>query len=136
MSFPERSRTSGDRGAAAVEFALVVPLLLAIVFGVIGFGRVFSTQIDLSNAAQEAARYAVFAPTVPAPPSAGQVAGVAVAASSLSPVLSAGDVSVSGSCSAAGSSVTVTATRLITFDFVLGTFTRTITGRAVMRCPG
>jgi Flp pilus assembly protein TadG len=127
---------SGERGAAAVEFALIVPLLLAVVFGVIGFGRVFSTQIDLSNSAQEAARYAVFAPTVPAPPTSTQIAGVAVAASSLSPALTAGAVTVSGSCSAAGSSVTVSASRLVEFDFVLGTFSRTITGRAVMRCPG
>ena len=134
MPFAPRATASGERGAAAVEFALVVPLLLAIVLGVIGFGRAFSTQIDLSNSAQEAARFAVFAPTVPAPPSAAQVKDVAVAASSMG--LASGEVSVSGSCSTAGSPVTVTATKPIYFDFVLGSFDRDVTGRAVMRCPG
>lgn len=126
----------GETGAAAVEFALVVPVLLAIVLGILGFGRMYSTQIDLSNAAQEGARFAVFSPVVPAPPSSGAVADVTVNASSLSPALTAGDVSVTGSCGAPGSTVVVRANRLIEFDYVLGTWSRTVTGKAAMRCPG
>lgn len=45
-----------DRGAAAVEFALLLPLLLLIVFGVIDFGRALNAQITLTQAAREGAR--------------------------------------------------------------------------------
>jgi len=46
-------------GAAALEFALVAPLLIILVFGVISFGIVFGQQLALGNAAREASRYGV-----------------------------------------------------------------------------
>ena len=46
----------GDRGGAAVEFALVAPILLALVFGIIQFGMVMFVQNNMMNAAREAAR--------------------------------------------------------------------------------
>ncbi|MCM3484471.1 TadE/TadG family type IV pilus assembly protein [Kocuria rosea] len=45
-----------ERGAAAVEFALVVPILLALLLGIIEFGRAYNAQISLTHAAREAAR--------------------------------------------------------------------------------
>jgi len=45
-----------DRGAAAVEFALVLPLLLILIFGIIDFGRMLNAKITLSEAAREGAR--------------------------------------------------------------------------------
>lgn len=45
-----------DRGAVAVEFAIVLSLLLVLVFGVIDFGRMFNAQITLSQVAREGAR--------------------------------------------------------------------------------
>jgi hypothetical protein len=45
-----------DRGAAAVEFALVLPLLLFLVFGIIDFGRALNAQVTLTQAAREGAR--------------------------------------------------------------------------------
>jgi Flp pilus assembly protein TadG len=47
-----------DRGAVAVEFALLLPLLLLIVFGIIDFGRALNAQITLTQAAREGARFA------------------------------------------------------------------------------
>jgi Flp pilus assembly protein TadG len=57
---PRRSagRTTHDRGAAAVEFALVLPLLFLILFAIIDFGRALNTQITLTQAAREGARLA------------------------------------------------------------------------------
>src|SRR5512139_517620 len=46
-------------GAAAVEFALVAPLFIILVFGVISFGIVFAQNLALGNGAREAARSAV-----------------------------------------------------------------------------
>jgi Flp pilus assembly protein TadG len=57
MTNPARRRGAGsDRGAAAVEFALLLPLLVLIVFGVIDFGRAINAQITLTQAAREGAR--------------------------------------------------------------------------------
>jgi Flp pilus assembly protein TadG len=47
-----------DRGAAAVEFALLLPVLLLLVFGIIDFGRALNAQITLTQAAREGARLA------------------------------------------------------------------------------
>ena len=46
-------------GAAAVEFALLLPLLVLLLFGMIEFGLAFNTRIQATNAAREAARRAV-----------------------------------------------------------------------------
>lgn len=50
------SRLTLDRGAAAVEMAVVLPVLLLVLFGLIDFGRAFNEQIQLSQAAREAVR--------------------------------------------------------------------------------
>jgi len=47
-----------DRGAQAVEFALVLPLLLLIIFAIIDFGRMLNAQITINEAAREGARAA------------------------------------------------------------------------------
>ncbi|WP_299442786.1 TadE/TadG family type IV pilus assembly protein [uncultured Phycicoccus sp.] len=49
-----RDRT--DRGAAAVEFALLLPVLFLIIGATIDFGRFFYTQNITVNAAREGAR--------------------------------------------------------------------------------
>lgn len=53
-SRPERGRRDG--GATAVEFAIVVPLLLLILFGLIDFGRLFFVEVSLNAASREGAR--------------------------------------------------------------------------------
>ena len=45
-----------ERGAAAVELALVLPVLLLLVFGIIDFGRAYNAQITLATAARESVR--------------------------------------------------------------------------------
>ena len=48
-----------QEGAAAVEFALLLPLLVLLLFGMIEFGFAFNSRIQATNAAREAARRAV-----------------------------------------------------------------------------
>jgi Flp pilus assembly protein TadG len=47
------------RGVSAVEFALLFPFLIAILFGVVDFGRAFWTRSSLQTAAEDAGRYAM-----------------------------------------------------------------------------
>jgi Flp pilus assembly protein TadG len=51
-------RRGDDHGAAALEFALVLPVLLLVVFGLIDFGRMLNAQLVVSEAAREGARAA------------------------------------------------------------------------------
>ncbi|HLL81454.1 MAG TPA: TadE/TadG family type IV pilus assembly protein, partial [Longimicrobium sp.] len=54
-----------DEGQAVVEFALIVPVLLLLVLGVVEFGRAWSAHQAVTDAAREGARLAVIAdPTV------------------------------------------------------------------------
>jgi len=53
-----RTRPRGDRGAAAVEFALVVPILLVVLFGIIDFGFAINRYAIVNNAAREGVREA------------------------------------------------------------------------------
>lgn len=50
------------KGQALVEFALGLPLLVLLVFGVLDFGRAFQTKIVLTNAAREGIHYFFYHP--------------------------------------------------------------------------
>ncbi len=50
---------SRARGAAIVEFAVVLPLLLTILFGIIEYGWVFMVRQTLQTSAREGARIAI-----------------------------------------------------------------------------
>jgi Flp pilus assembly protein TadG len=58
MVWRPRGRKEQDRGAVAVEFALLLPLLLLLIFGIIDFGRALNAQVTLTQAAREGARLA------------------------------------------------------------------------------
>lgn len=46
------------KGQTLAEFAITLPILLLLTFGVIEFGRAFQAWVTLQNSAREAARYA------------------------------------------------------------------------------
>lgn len=48
-----------ERGASAVEFALVMPLFLMLVFGIIAFGSYFAVVHGVQQLAAEAARSSI-----------------------------------------------------------------------------
>jgi Flp pilus assembly protein TadG len=52
-----RGGSGRDRGQALVEFALILPILLLVVTGIMQFGVLLSGQIALVNGVREAARY-------------------------------------------------------------------------------
>lgn len=52
-------RARNERGAALLEMALTLPLLLLVCVGILEFGRAYQTWQVLTNAAREGARMAV-----------------------------------------------------------------------------
>lgn len=54
-----RSARTRRRGAATVEFAVVVPILLTFILGIIEIGRLVMVAQVATNASREGARYAV-----------------------------------------------------------------------------
>jgi Flp pilus assembly protein TadG len=123
-----------DRGAAAVEFALVAIVLLLLVFGIAEFGRMWMLQSSLSAAARDGARtMAVTNDQDNATAAARAVftAGGGPTTISITPA--------TGECDSGGAT-TVT----LTYDaaFMTGFFAPifgesvTLTGEGVMRCGG
>jgi Flp pilus assembly protein TadG len=53
---------SDSRGNAVIEFALVLPILLLVLFGITEFGRAIMTKNILFTAAREGARLAAVSP--------------------------------------------------------------------------
>lgn len=51
-------RLRDQRGAAMVEFAIILPLLLLVVFGILQFGLLFYNYLDLTSATRDGARRA------------------------------------------------------------------------------
>lgn len=74
------SKTS-ERGAVAVEFALLAPILVMLLLGIMEFGRAYNVQISLSNAAREGAR--VMAVNYSTPTAATTAKAAAVSAASV-----------------------------------------------------
>lgn len=58
MTAFSRRPESDQRGVAAIEFALVFPVLIALIFGSIEFGLVIQERTVVANAAREGARAA------------------------------------------------------------------------------
>jgi Flp pilus assembly protein TadG len=58
-----RNRLKSQRGAALLETAITIPVVLLISVGIFEFGRAFQTWQVLTNAAREGARIAVLPAT-------------------------------------------------------------------------
>ena len=54
-----RNKLKREDGQSMVEFALILPVFLLILCGIIDFGWLFYNQLSLNNACREGARYAV-----------------------------------------------------------------------------
>ena len=99
-----------ERGATAVEFALLLPVLLLLLFGIIDFGRALNAQITLTQAAREGARLAALGQS-----SSTVQTRTQAAATGLSPVT----VTVTTSCPVnAGAGVDAVVSLSYAFSFV------------------
>jgi Flp pilus assembly protein TadG len=58
---PAAQGSTSDLGAAAVEFALILPVLVLLIFAIVDFGRMLATKISVTEAAREGARAAAVA---------------------------------------------------------------------------
>jgi Flp pilus assembly protein TadG len=125
-----------ERGAAAVEFAMVAPLLILLVLGIAEFGRAYYLQTMLSGSAREAVR----AVALKNDPAAGTAAGKAAAKAAASPLaLTDGQIKVDVACTAtpaAGTNAKVTITYPMAFISKEFGTTLNLTGKGVMRCGG
>jgi hypothetical protein len=54
---PAGERLDGDRGVALVEFALVFPILIALIIGMVSAGLAWNQKLQLTHGAREGARY-------------------------------------------------------------------------------
>jgi Flp pilus assembly protein TadG len=129
-----RRRLRGERGASAVEFALIVPLLIALVVGIVEFGHAFQVQGQLSAAAREGVR----AMALQNDPAAARAA-VRNATSTFDPALTDAEIVITPSaCPAVGGSTTVRLTIDYDMPFLTGLFGGGVdlTGTGVMRCNG
>ena len=124
-----------QRGAAAVEFAFIVPLLLVLVLGIAEFGHAFQVQGTLSAAAREGVRVMALQND----PVAARAA-VRDAATTLDPGITDAQISISpASCPVSASGSThVELTVDYPMPFLTGFFGDDIdlTGTGVMRCNG
>lgn len=62
--FPSEDEVRADKGAIIVEFAIILPILLILVFGIIEFGRGYNSLISLQSAAREGVRVLALADTL------------------------------------------------------------------------
>jgi Flp pilus assembly protein TadG len=59
---PSRRRSGRGRGQALVEFALVIPIFLLVLSGILDFGFMLYSRMSVISAAREGARAAVMDP--------------------------------------------------------------------------
>ncbi|MFZ9894988.1 MAG: TadE/TadG family type IV pilus assembly protein [Burkholderiaceae bacterium] len=117
-----------EKGAVALEFALILPTLLILVMGIIEFGRAYNTVISLNGAAREGARVLALCGT--SSPCEGVVEAVENSA-----VLDLADDAVSEEpCASAGDPASVLVDK--DFDSLIPylPFSITLTGKGTMRC--
>ena len=53
-----RAKVASERGQTLVEFALILPIIVILLFGIIDFGLMLNHRITLQHAVREGARYA------------------------------------------------------------------------------
>ena len=120
-----------ERGAAAVEMALVAPLLLALVFGIISFGTAYNTKISLTAGVREGARLIALGDT-----NANAIQRVKDSTPHLSPALASSDISILENCPPGSTTgkARVQANYSLEYNYLFKKGTWDIQVEGVMRC--
>lgn len=129
MKSKAQRKRDGSRGAVAVEFALVAPILLALVAGIVEFSHAYNLQISVTQAAREAAR------TMAIKDDQGKAALAAIAGA---PGVNGDDFELAFSPEACSDEDDITVTVTYPAATLTGLFgsTVTVTGVGAMRCGG
>ena len=119
----------GERGAVAVEFALIAPVFLALVVGIVEFSHAYNLQISVTQAAREAAREMAIEDDQGA---------AALAAAAGAPGLNSGSFAYSFSPAACADDENISVSITYPAATLTGVFgsTVTVTGVGAMRCGG
>lgn len=124
-------RISGQRGQAMIEFALILPLLLLVMFAIFQFGFMFYSYISIQQAAREGARSAAVGKND------ALITTAITNASTLDPTMLTISIAPAPATRLAGSNVTVTVTipsaQLLKMPLVDAYLPTQLTGQATMR---
>jgi Flp pilus assembly protein TadG len=122
--------TKSERGAVAVEFALLAPILVMLLLGITEFGRAYNFQSSLSSAAREGVRVMAIGNNQTAARTAAKNAAVSVR-----PALTDANFTFSPATCAPGAQMTLKITyNLSTMTGIAGPFA--LEGKGVMLCNG
>ena len=123
-------RNRSERGAVAVEFAILAPILVMLLMGIMEFGRAYNAQVSLTNAAREGVRVMTISNNQASARTAAKNAAV-----SLIPGLTDSNITFSSTSCTTNAQMTVTITySLSTLTGIAGPFS--MNGKGVMVCGG
>ena len=131
----QRRFHDSERGAAAVEFALILPLLILLVFGIVQFSIAYNRAQGLHAAAREGARLASLPQSTQ-----GDITSRVTSSLSGVPLQGAPSVSITPSATRpcqnrSGQTVTVTILAVTDLDIpIWGSISKTLTGKGHFRC--
>lgn len=129
-----RMRNRSERGAVAVEFAILAPILIMLLMGIMEFGRAYNAQVSLTNAAREGVRVMTISNNQASARTAAKNAAV-----SLTPGLKDSDITFSANNGTANCATNAQMT--VTVNYSLKTLTGIagpflMSGKGVMVCGG
>jgi len=127
-----RISDNGERGAVAVEFALVAPILIALIIAVVEFSNAYNVQVSVTQASREAARTMAITKDSVKATAAGKAGAPSINSSLLTFDYSAATCPTATPTANAVVTVTYTGTPLTGF---FGS-SLTLTGKGAMQCGG
>jgi Flp pilus assembly protein TadG len=132
MKHRTSAQKNSERGAVAVEFALVAPFLVALIVGIIEFASAYNIQVSVTQASREAARTMAITKDPAQATAAGKAGAPSIDTALLSFDYSAATCVATTPPSNAVVTVTYSGTPLTGF---FGS-SLTLTGKGAMQCGG